>query len=347
MSFIEQLEEFSNRIQILKDTIQTEEATKTSIVLPFFQLLGYDIFNPLEFVPEYTADAGTKKGEKVDYAILQNNEPIIIIEVKPINTDLNSKHLNQLFRYFTVTKARFSILTNGIIYKFFSDLDETNKMDMIPFLEINLLNIKDTDINELLKFKKDDFNVKNILSSASELKYTSLVKAAISEQFNNPTDQFVKALITKDIYPGVKTQAVIDKFRVIVKSAMNEYINKLLNEKFKSVMSGTEVLHNESNMNELEFLPEELEVLNFIANLLNISTDVVTFKKTTKYAYMHVYNYPSKWICRVTIRNNDNLLKLHKFEQFDFETEYIFNDITQLKQIKDILDTVYTTCIHL
>lgn len=125
MDFSDQLKEFSIRILKLKDSISTEEATKTSIVLPFFSLLGYDIFNPLEFIPEYTADTGTKKGEKVDYAVMQNGDPIMIIEAKSINTDLNSKHINQLFRYFTVTKSRFGILTNGIVYRFFSDLEET------------------------------------------------------------------------------------------------------------------------------------------------------------------------------------------------------------------------------
>jgi len=130
MEFSNQLTDFAERISKLKSNISTEEATKTSIVLPFFHLLGYDVFNPLEFVPEYTADTGTKKGEKVDYAIMQNNDPIIIIEVKPANTELNTKHLNQLFRYFTVTKARFGILTNGITYRFYSDLDESNKMDL-------------------------------------------------------------------------------------------------------------------------------------------------------------------------------------------------------------------------
>ena len=70
MDFIEKLTDFSNRIESIKRNILTEEATKTSIILPFFQLLGYDVFNPYEFVPEYTADAGLKKGERVDYAII-------------------------------------------------------------------------------------------------------------------------------------------------------------------------------------------------------------------------------------------------------------------------------------
>ena len=87
MDFKEQINLFADRINVLRENISTEEATKTSIILPFFQILGYDVFNPLEFVPEFTADTGTKRGEKVDYAILQNNTPLILIEAKSANTD--------------------------------------------------------------------------------------------------------------------------------------------------------------------------------------------------------------------------------------------------------------------
>lgn len=345
MDFISELKDFSNRVSCLKENINTEEATKTSIVLPFFQLLGYDVFNPLEFVPEYTADTGTKKGEKVDYAIIQNGEPIIIIEVKPINTELNSKHLNQLFRYFSVTKAKFSILTNGIIYRFYSDLEEANKMDMTPFLEINLLNIKEYTANELLKFTKEQFNIKGILSSASELKYTSLIKNAISEQFKNPSDQFVKSLLTKDIYSGVKTQTVLDKFRDIVKIAINDYITELLNEKIKNAISPQNTITADiNNSNEADFLPEEIETLDYVKHLLCLSDKDVLYKKTTRYAYMHLNGFQSKWICRISIRSDIRLFTLRKFENHDFETEYFFNNVSQLEQIEDIIKTVYEEC---
>lgn len=133
MDFLEQIKQFASRAENLTENLKTEEATKTSLVMPFFNLLGYDIFNPLEFVPEYICDVGTKKGEKVDYAIMQDGEPVIIIEVKSCDTNLNNKHINQLYRYFSVTNAKFGVLTNGLIYKFYSDLEEPNKMDDNPF----------------------------------------------------------------------------------------------------------------------------------------------------------------------------------------------------------------------
>ena len=344
MNFSESIKNFSTRIEQLKANITTEEATKTAMVLPFFQLLGYDVFNPLEFVPEFTADTGTKKGEKVDYAILQNGDPTMIIEVKPVNTELSNKHLNQLFRYFTVTKARFGILTNGVIYKFYSDLDEANKMDSMPFMEINLLNLKPRAIKELNKFQKECFDVKEILNSASDLKYTSLLKTAIEEQFNDPSEQFVRALI-KNIYTGTKTQAIIDRFKEMTRIAINDYISDLLNQKLQSVLSRD--ISGESSDSysvtpeekEYDFLPEELEALDYVKNTFNFTN--VAYKKTSGYAYMYIEDSPSKWIFRIYIQQKRKLLVLHKFNDTTYETEYYFDDVTLLEQLEELIKDVY------
>ncbi|HEX3030915.1 MAG TPA: type I restriction endonuclease, partial [Bacillota bacterium] len=175
MDFIDQIKQFAKRVEQMKEHITTEEATKTSIIMPFFQLLGYDVFNPAEFVPEFTADVGIKKGEKVDYAILQDKKPIILIEAKWCGEDLQ-KHDSQLFRYFGTTCAKFAILTNGIEYKLYTDLDEPNKMDEKPFLEFNILDIKDASVAELKKFQKHKFDLDTIFNTASELKYSNLIK---------------------------------------------------------------------------------------------------------------------------------------------------------------------------
>ena len=345
MDFSSQVKEFSERVSRLKSSINTEEATKTSIVLPFFHLLGYDVFNPLEFVPEYTADTGTKKGEKVDYAIMKNNDPIIIVEVKPANMDLNAKHLNQLFRYFTVTKARFGILTNGVVYRFFSDLEEANKMDLMPFFEIDLSNLKPNSTTELAKFKKDSFDMKGILNTASELKYTSLLKNAIAEQFADPSEQFVRALI-KNIYTGTKTQAVIDRFKELTRVAIDDYISDLLNDKIKNFISPDNPpdvsAPKKIPEKEYSFLPEETEALEFVKNMLN--ADDVSYKKVSRYAYMYISDYQSKWICRVSIRQENKLFTLHKFDDTNYETEYFFDDVELLEQIKDLITDTYRKC---
>ena len=293
MDFKDNLQKYIERLKNIKDSLQTEEATKMSLILPFFQILGYDVFDPLEFCPEYTADVGIKKGEKVDYAILINGEPLFLIEAKTVGTKLD-RHSAQLFRYFVATPAKFGILTNGVEYKFYTDLDETNKMDKDPFLYINLLDIKDSDINQLSKFQKQSLSVDEILDIASLLKY------------KNPTDEFVK-LFLQPVYKGVKTQSVIEKFRPIVAKALNDYINELITNKFQSAMdtpnSVPETADNIETGEHWNFLSE---VKNTLKNTLDISK--LGLKHTTSYTAVLYEQNVRKWICRLTLGVQKSLI---------------------------------------
>ena len=216
MDFIDQIKLFEKKIETLKASIETEEATKTSIILPFFQqLLGYDVFNPEEFIPEFSENIGLKKGEKVDYAIKLNGEPTIIIECKCLGESLKS-HYSQLFKYFSATTAKFAILTNGIDYKFYSDLDSPNQMDRTPFLDINILNLKNEQITELKKFHKTNFDVNKIIERASDLKYTNEFKNIFAEQLQNPFDDFVRFFLSI-AYNKRQTQNAIEYFSVNIK----------------------------------------------------------------------------------------------------------------------------------
>lgn len=169
------LEQLSQRIQGLKEQVQTEEATKNAFVMPFIQMLGYDIFNPTEVIPEYIADIGTKKGEKVDYLIKNNQEPILIIECKNWKENADA-HNSQLHRYYHVSKARFGVLTNGIVYNFYTDLEKPNIMDDKPFLTVNLEDLKDSAIKVLESFAKQNYNEVSILGSAEALKYIRAIR---------------------------------------------------------------------------------------------------------------------------------------------------------------------------
>lgn len=344
MDFIEKITQFSRKIEKVIDSITTEEATKTSIILPFFQILGYDVFDPCEFVPEFTADVGAKKGEKVDYAIMIDNNPLILVEAKPASAELGAKHMNQLLRYFTVTKAKFAILTNGIVYKFYSDLEEKNKMDSVPFLEFNLLSFKKDDLDALKKFQKDTFNLKSILNSASDLKYFTMIKNVISDQFNNPSDQLVKVLINKNIYSGAKTQAVLDKFKTIVKKAFDEYINDTISERLSNVISpGALPNPAPKEKNDTVLSEKEIEMLDYIKNIIDTELDI-KYRKTSRYVYMQLGEVSAKWICRVYIRKEQHLLTLHKFEDTDYECEYYFDDVVQLEIIHDVIKDTFEKC---
>ena len=311
MEINEKLYELAQRIESIKDSVSTEEATKTSMIMPFFQLLGYDVFNPLEFVPEFTADVGIKKGEKVDYAIMIDDEPLILIECKSCAKALD-KHSSQLFRYFGTTNAKFAILTNGLTYQFFTDLEDKNKMDLRPFLTINLLNLKDRDILEISKFQKSVIDINDILSSAENLKYSRLIKDCFAEHIETPSADFVKFILNY-VYDGVKTQKIIDDFTPIVKRAVSQYMSDAMNTKIKAVLNNqeeselnavTEEIHEPQSPekeNKIVTTIEELEAYAIIKSILRtiVDSDRITYRDTESYFGILLDNNNRKWICRV------------------------------------------------
>ena len=248
MDFKDAIKQLAERIDSIKDNLQTEEATKNALIMPFINSLGYDVFNPLEVVPEMTCDVGTKKGEKIDYAILSDGEPIILIECKHWKQDLNL-HDNQLIRYFNVSKAKFGVLTNGIIYKFYTDLQEPNKMDSKPFLEVNLSNLKDSQIEELKKFHKSYFDLDTILSSASELKYVGALKAIIQDEFSNPSSDFIRFL-GKKVYDGAFTERVLEQFVPITKRALSSFISDNVSDRLKVAINA----EDNNSINKIKIL---------------------------------------------------------------------------------------------
>ncbi len=238
MDLRDHIKQLGERVNKTKNMVNTEEATKHSFVMPFIQLLGYDIFNPLEVVPEYVADLGIKQGEKVDYAIFKDNDPIILVECKWHGANLDV-HNSQLFRYFHVSKAKFGLLTNGIEYRFYTDLEAPNKMDEKPFFVFNITDIRDAQIEEIKKFHKSYYDHTTIINTASELKYTNELKALLNKLVNEPSPEFVRFL-ARDIYSGVVTQKVLDLFTHLTKKSFQQYLNDLINERLKSALQKEE-----------------------------------------------------------------------------------------------------------
>src|SRR5689334_11303987 len=111
MDFAERIGELAALVVKQAGDIQTEEATKNAMIMPLIAALGYNVFNPREVTPELHADVGVKKGEKVDYAIIVGGKPAILFECKWHGADLSKEHASQLYRYFSVTDARFGVLT--------------------------------------------------------------------------------------------------------------------------------------------------------------------------------------------------------------------------------------------
>ena len=326
MDFKDSILQLAERVSSLKESIQTEEATKNAFIMPFIQILGYDVFNPLEVVPEMDCDIAKKKGEKIDYAIMKDGSPIMLIECKHWKQDLNL-HDNQLKRYYVASKAKFGLLTNGIVYRFYTDLIKENIMDDVPFLEFNLEKIRETQIEEVKKFCKENFDLDNILSSANELKYTSEVKKIIRAEFEEPSTELVK-MLTKRVYEGIVTQKVLDQFTDVVKRALKSHINDVMSEKLGIAIKATEVAgapiqnsaaapeqkeHEETKKDDdraskINTTMEEMEGYYIVKSIVCevIASERVTFRDSQSYFAIFADDNNRRPICRLHFNNASN-----------------------------------------
>lgn len=339
MDFNESIKQFAERVSALKTSIGTEEATKMSLIVPLFQILGYDVFNPTEFCPEYTADVGVKKGEKVDYAILEDGQPNILIECKSCSENL-TKHSSQLFRYFGTTSAKFGILTNGIIYKFYTDLEELNKMDLVPFLEVDMENLKESSINELKKFCKDNFDKDKIFSTAEELKYSSLIKSVLASDLDSPSEDFVKYILSC-IYDGQKTQRIVEKFTPVIKKTFSSFINEIVNNKISSALNDgedeeqdTQEVIAEESVSKIVTTDSEIEAFYIIRGILAevVPVEEIVHRDTESYFGVLYKDNNRKPICRINLDTKNKQLLIPD-ENKKFERIYIesLNDIYKYK----------------
>ena len=327
MDFKDSIFQLADRVMALKESIQTEEATKNAFIMPFIQILGYDVFNPLEVVPEMDCDIAKKKGEKIDYAIMKDGAPIMLIECKHWKQDLNL-HDNQLKRYYVASKAKFGVLTNGIVYRFYADLIKENIMDDVPFLEFNLEEIRETQIEEVKKFCKENFDLDNIMSSANELKYMSEVKKVIRSEFTEPSPELVK-LLTKRVYEGIVTQKVLDQFTDIVMRALKSHINDVMSEKLGIAIKATqaegapvqttpvvtekkeeeEKPQNEEDKNsKINTTTEEMEGYYIVKSIVCeiIASERVTYRDSQSYFAIFADDNNRKPICRLRFNNTNN-----------------------------------------
>ncbi len=259
MSFKEDVADLAKRAISAQAVAQTEEATKNAIVMPFLRVLGFDVFDPTQIIPEYVADVGLKKGEKIDYAVKIGNRIEYLVEAKSVSTNLRDAQYSQLFRYFHTCEANIGILTNGLNIWFFTDLDAPNKMDAAPFFKFDLLSYDDNDLRELEKFHKNNFRIENIQAAASSLKYLRGAMSFIEAQWASPDEEFVR-LVARGFYEGKLTASVVDGFKPIVRRAFDDLFRQRARQKIDVAFdSGTEDSIPTIDENKVETTPDELQ----------------------------------------------------------------------------------------
>lgn len=304
MDFKDAILGLADRIKKQKDAIQTEEGTKNAFIMPMIAALEYDIFNPFEVVPEMDCDL-TKKGDKLDYAIMKDERAILLIECKHCKQNLNL-HSTQLSKYYAASNARFGVLTNGVEYRFYTDLDKMNIMDEKPFLVINLLDLSDTDIEQLRKFSKSSYNESEILCTAKELQIAIQIKDILSRNFQYPGDEFTRYFV-KCINEGKSSQKLIEQYKPIVKRIIESIINDSISSRTKITVQqvDNEDVVDDITDNENAILTQErLDAYNIIKDILKDKYDVNEISYTSFKSYLLLWiGHEYWWICRISLKS--------------------------------------------
>ena len=358
MDFAERLSALATKVAHQKAALETEEATKNAFVMPFIStILGYDVFNPSEVVPEFTADVGVKKGEKIDYAIVQDGQIQMLIECKHVGSPLSLEHASQLYRYFAVTNARIAVLTNGEKYHFYTDLDAPNRMDAKPFLVLDLLDIDTTLLPELLKLSKTEFDLDSIISAAGELKYVGQIKRAIAAEFKDPSDDWIR-FFTNRVYEGAFTQKVREQFTPLVGKASQQFLNEQVNNRLATALGAGstppplppevdpagEISSQEEAVRDLEetqeeiiTTAEELSAFNIVRAIVCNQVDMsrVSYRDAKSYCAILLDNNNRKTSARLHFNRSQKYIGI--LDENKIETRHPLDALEQIYTLSDQL----------
>jgi|GEM_PF-1232090 len=314
MNFEEEVQRLSAQIQQRKNHINNEEMTKHSLIIPFIQLLGFDVFNPLEVHPEYTADFGKKKGEKVDYAVFKNNKIIMFIEAKPVGSRLDN-HNAQLSRYFNSTpELKLAIITDGVKYNFFSDVKQLNIMDTTPFFEIDFASLSKSDIQTLSQFRKNNIENSVISKLAEELSSVISIQEVLRDLFNEPSDEFIRFII-KQTGKIRLTNGAIDRYRPLVKESLLSTLSEIFNEISKEVLQTNSTKSTRNTPKPTHSIEPS-------------SCQVIQEQPMKEPSREEMYEIEQRIFSRVekVLLNNGNDISMLSFELSPDELIFIFND---------------------
>ena len=352
MGFRDDLQKVIDRIPVQLDLLATEEATKLSLVMPFIGALGYDVSDPTQVVPEYTADVGTRRGEKVDFAIIVDGKPGILIECKTANTNLSQAHVAQLFRYFTAEQsAQIGILTNGTEYWFYSDLEGANRMDDEPFFVVDLLDADEDQLEYLAQYQPAEFEVESVRRRARERRYYDGIVETLQREYEEPDREFVDFLARK-VYEGRLTPAKRNELTPIVRDALHGFVRQRINDVIQRgfqrseepagattagvdpdpAEEAVEVAEVEAKAeSEIVTSTQELEGYFAVKALLRdvVDLDRVAMRDTRSYCGVLLDNNNRKPLCRLHL-NNARRKYLGTFDANKVETRH------RIEKIDDI-----------
>lgn len=311
--FHEKIASHAQHVLRVGEHCTTEETTKQALILPLLDILGFNAYDPTKVRAEYSADLpGVKNGERVDYALFCQSIPVILIEAKSYNENLNN-HAPQLMRYFNASpEVEFAIITNGREWRFFTDLKNKNVMDDKPFLTINFEKLDQTKITNLSRFCHDSFQADTLRVLAEESAYLSLFTKTISSSLKEVDSDFVRYVASHSNIGRQLTQKFIETITPLVKQA----VEKSVSEMVVSGLSNPAQVTNSSQLEQLETqntedsvadivdpnnskiitTVNEQDVFNFTQILLG--DDDIVWKDTESYFSVLYQGKSNRWLFR-------------------------------------------------
>lgn len=342
LTFGEQLKQLADKIESTKEQIGTEEGTKNSFIMPLIQILGYDVFNNSEVVPEFIADAGMKKSEKVDYALNKDGKPIVLIECKKWKEKLD-KHGTQLTRYFTFSVAKFGILTNGIKFWFYTDLDKTNIMDNYPFFQFDITDHTEAEAEFVKLFSKDLYEQKKILDLATELVYSREIRTLLHLELKNPSRDFIKYIAEKTYLEkqrGRITDKVMTMYAELTRKTLPALIDEMFSERLIPKSQPAEDDNNAFEDNKIVTTEEELEAYFIVKAICRqkVEASRIVFRDAQTYFAIILDNNRLKTICRVYLNSSKKFLGI--FDANKQEVKYEIQSVDDIFKFAENLSAV-------
>ncbi|MFN6526030.1 type I restriction endonuclease [Nostoc sp. ChiSLP03a] len=323
MGFTEDITKLSEQVRKRADQVVGEESTKMALIVPFLSVLGYDVYDPSEVMPEYVADFAIKKAgqfEKVDYALAINNNIVMLVEAKARGQKAEA-HDGQLSRYFNgLLTTKVAIVTNGVEYRFFTDLRDKNVMDKEPFFTFNVLEYDTKDIDNLKFFHRDNFEVTAITNHAEEMVYVKGMTQLLGNLLRSPSEEFVRFLVTElgTVAPSYEikgriTGKIIDKFKPIVKKSIQGSLVELMTRSLTPVIDqpveppidvDIEVgdIQPDPQESKVVTTAEEIEAFEKIKAITQTSTSYnyqLQYKDTVSYFGINLVGKSTWWFLRL------------------------------------------------
>ena len=221
-------------------------------------------------------------------------------------------------------------------------------MDEKPFLEFNITEIKDNQIEELKKFHKANFDAESIVNTASEMKFMNELKHLLNKELTEPTPEFVKHF-AKQVYPSVVTAKVLEQFTELTKKSIQHYISDLITDRLKTALSKEDekskteisVEQNLEDISKVNTTDEELEGFLIVKTILRqkIPSTRVTYRDAQSYFAIFLDDNNRKVVCRLYLNGGKKFIGL--FDENKKETK---NEIETLDYIfkysEELLKTI-------